>query len=150
MLSTTSAYALRALGRLAQEPPGTSLLGRVLAREAHVPEQYLPKLMLPLRHAGLVGSARGTGGGYRLERAANHICLLEVVEVFEGPLGRPFCLLGMNPLCTETNSCAAHREWKRVRDEFVQFLTQTTIGDLSVSAPGRAVEFTGNGPGGQP
>lgn len=146
MLSTTSAYALRALGRLAREPQGGSLLGRDLAREAHVPEQYLPKLMLMLRHAGLVGAARGTGGGYRLERAPKQIRLLEVVEVFDGPLGEPGCLLGVNPVCGETNACAAHAAWKRVRDEYMQFLAQTTIEDLAASASGHAMEF----PGGQP
>jgi Rrf2 family protein len=145
MLSTTSTYALRALSRLAREPLGDPMLGRDLARDAHVPEQYLPKLMLTLRHAGLVGAARGTGGGYHLERAPRQIRLLEVVEAFDGPLGEPGCLLGVNPVCVETNSCAAHVAWKRVRDEYVRFLTQTTIEDLAASV-GRAIEF----PGGQP
>jgi len=68
VLSSTSHYALRALGRLAQEPQGRSVLGRNLAREAHVPPQYLSKIMLMLRNAGLVDAARGTRGGYRLLR----------------------------------------------------------------------------------
>lgn len=148
MLSTTSAYALRALSRLAREPQGGSLLGRDLAREARVPVQYLQKIMVMLRHAGLVGTARGTGGGYHLERAASEIRLAEVVEVFEGPLGRPICLLGVNPVCTETSSCTAHAVWKKVREEYVHFLARTTIQDIAASASRCVV--VANGTGGQP
>ncbi|HXE89431.1 MAG TPA: Rrf2 family transcriptional regulator [Terriglobales bacterium] len=150
MLSTTSTYALRALSRLALEPEGGSLLGRDLAREAHVPEQYLPKLMLVLRHAGLVGAARGTGGGYHLERSPRQIRLLEVVEAFEGPVGEPGCLLGVNPVCMETNPCAGHTAWKRVRDEYLRFLTQTTIEDLAARKPERWMPVKDPGSGGQP
>ncbi|HSA91751.1 MAG TPA: Rrf2 family transcriptional regulator [Terriglobales bacterium] len=138
MISATSRYAMRALIRLAQERPGAWSLGRDLAREAHVPEQYLPKLMLMLRHAGLVAASRGTRGGYRLDRPAAEIHLRDVVEVFEGPLEQPDCLLGVNPECTDDRPCSAHAPWKKLRDAYVQFLSGTTIGDLAASAPSPA------------
>ena len=139
MLSSTSHYALRALGRLAQEPQGRSVLGRNLAREAHVPPQYLSKIMGMLRHAGLVDAARGTKGGYRLTRPAAEIRLREVVEVFEGSVDRPECLLGVNPECSDTSPCSAHAPWKRLRDAYVQFLEETTVGNLAASS-GNATE----------
>lgn len=134
MLSSTSHYALRALGRLAQEPQGRSLLGRNLAREAHVPPQYLSKIMLMLRNAGLVDAARGTRGGYRLLRPAAEIRLRDIVEIFEGPLDRPNCLLGVNPECSDANPCPAHPSWKKLRDAYLQFLEETTVGNFVAGA----------------
>ncbi|MGH9603892.1 MAG: RrF2 family transcriptional regulator [Terriglobales bacterium] len=135
MFSTTSEYAMRALSRLAREPQGGSVLGRHLAREANVPLQYLPKIMLMLRHAGLVAAARGTKGGYSLQRPASEILLRDVVEIFEGPIDRPECLLGMNPECSDARPCSAHAPWKRLRDAYVEFLVGTTISDLAAGPP---------------
>jgi len=110
------------------------VLGRHLAREANVPLQYLPKIMLMLRHAGLVTATRGTKGGYSLLRPAGEIRLGDVVEVFEGPVGRPECLLGVNAECSDARPCSAHAPWKRLRDAYVEFLVGTTIRDLATSA----------------
>ena len=126
---------MRALSRLAREPHGGSVLGRHLAREANVPLQYLPKIMLMLRHAGLVAATRGTKGGYSLQRPAGEIRLRDVVEVFEGSIDRPECLLGVNPECSDVRPCSAHAPWKKLRDAYVEFLVGTTIRDLVASPP---------------
>ena len=44
---------------------------------------YLEQLFGPMRRAGLVASARGPGGGYRLTRSAAEITIAEVVEAVE-------------------------------------------------------------------
>jgi Rrf2 family iron-sulfur cluster assembly transcriptional regulator len=129
MLSGTSQHALRALSRLAENQHG-HVLGRELAREARVPPQYLSKIMLMLRNAGLVDTARGVKGGYRLLRPAQQIRLREIVEIFEGPLDRPNCLLGVRPDCSDANPCPAHPSWKKLREAYTQFLEGTTIGDF--------------------
>jgi Rrf2 family protein len=67
MLSITSQYALRALSHLARQS-GEAVLGRDLARSVEIPANYLSKVLLTLRNAGLVATARGSGGGYRLSR----------------------------------------------------------------------------------
>lgn len=137
MLSSTSQHALRALSRLAQNPHG-HVLGRDLAREARVPPQYLSKIMLMLRHAGLVDAARGIKGGYRLLRPAQQIQLREIVEIFEGPLDRPNCLLGVKPDCSDSNPCPAHPAWKKLREAYLQFLEETTIATFLANAGGVA------------
>ena len=70
MLSTTSQYAIRALSHLARMQHGEAVLGRDLAERASVPVNYLSKIMLVMRNAGLVQATRGAGGGYRLARPA--------------------------------------------------------------------------------
>ena len=131
MLSTTSEYALRALTRLAQLTRGEAILGRDLANDAGVPQQYLAKIMLSLRNAGLVLATRGTGGGYMLLRPADAVHLIDIVSLFEGPSAWPKCLLRAGRQCSSKNSCTAHVHWGKVRDGYLQFLEQTTLDDIS-------------------
>lgn len=131
MISTTSEYALRALSYLASQRDGNSVLGRDLAREADVPANYLSKILLSLRRAGLVSTVRGTGGGYRLRRAPQRIRLSQIVDLFDGVANREGCVLGRNHRCDDDNSCSAHQAWHEVRAAYNHFLTATTLADIS-------------------
>ena len=71
MISTTSEYALRALARLALLSNGSTMLARDLAEDAGIPRNYLSKVLLALRNAGILDSTRGSGGGYRLRKPAS-------------------------------------------------------------------------------
>lgn len=131
MLSTTSEYALRALTLLARVPRGRWMLGRELATAADIPPQYLSKIMLSLRNAGLVAATRGTGGGYCLLRPADAIHLVDVVQLFDGQVEQPRCLLGPQRDCSEKHPCTAHSSWGRVRDAYRDFLEATTLQQIS-------------------
>ena len=130
MLSTTSQYALRALARLAAEPDRAAVLGRDLARECQIPANYLSKLLWQLKNAGLLTTARGSGGGYKLERPPEQIRLIDIVEVFDALQARPSCVLGQGE-CTEQDACSAHHAWKVVRITYLDFLDSTTLADIS-------------------
>lgn len=135
MLSTTSQYALRALVRLAAEPEGAAVLGRDLARECDIPANYLSKILWQLRNSGLVSTTRGSGGGYKLERPADQIRLLDIVEVFEALHARPTCLLGKGE-CSDADACSAHHAWKKVRKTYVDFLEANKLADIAPKADG--------------
>lgn len=129
MLSTTSQYALRALSCLAGNPDSVTL-GRDLSARTGVPATYLAKIMLALRHAGIVTATRGSHGGYCLARPPSSIKLMEVVELFEGESARPRCLLG-HADCSDRHPCPAHALWKDVRAHYIAFLEQTSVADIS-------------------
>ena len=131
MLSATSEYALRALSRLAQLSRGEAILGRDLSKSTGVPQQYLAKIMLSLRNAGLVLAARGTGGGYMLLRPADAIHLIDVVSLFEGPSAWPHCLLRGEKKCSSDKPCTAHAHWSKVRNGYLEFLERTTLLDIT-------------------
>ena len=100
MLSTTSQYALRALCLLARRS-GASVLGRDLAQSVEIPANYLSKVLLSLRNAGLVETSRGSGGGYRLRKAPDKIYLIDVVELFEEiSITQPSCFLRSSRACS--------------------------------------------------
>ncbi len=134
MLSVTAEYALRALTHLAQQSRDSSISGKQLAEKTRVPANYLSKILLSLRNAGFVATARGSGGGYWLVRPPGSIYLIEVVTLFDGP-AKPSCLLGVNERCDDRKPCSAHAAWRNVRLYYEQFLATTTLADI---AAGRA------------
>jgi Rrf2 family iron-sulfur cluster assembly transcriptional regulator len=133
MLSTTAQYALRALSQLAAMPPDQRVLGRELATRSGVPANYLSKLLLTLGNAGLIEASRGTGGGYRLARKPERVFLAEIVELIDGGVARPQCLLGLREDCSDADPCCAHQSWRGAKQYFLKFLKNTTLADISGS-----------------
>jgi Rrf2 family iron-sulfur cluster assembly transcriptional regulator len=134
MLSITSQYALRALSHLARQE-GEAVLGRDLARSVEIPANYLSKVLLTLRNAGLVDTARGSGGGYRLRRPATDIRLIDIVELFEEvSRTRLTCFLGRTRACSETKPCTAHSAWKGLEAEYLKFLVSTPLSAIAGTA----------------
>ena len=133
MLSITSQYALRALSHLARQTEG-AVLGRDLAQSVEIPANYLSKVLLVLRNAGLVDTTRGSGGGYRLRRPANEIRLIDVVELFEeiSP-PKPSCFLGRTRACSNTEPCTAHSTWKGLQASYLGFLVSTPLSAIAGS-----------------
>jgi Rrf2 family iron-sulfur cluster assembly transcriptional regulator len=78
-LSTRGRYAVMAMVELAARQPAgeaeaacptrSQVSLAEIAQAQHLSLAYLEQLFGPLRRAGLVASARGPGGGYRLARA---------------------------------------------------------------------------------
>jgi len=131
MLSVTSQYALRALSHLARQS-GEPILGRDLAQSVAIPANYLSKVLLILRNAGLVETARGSGGGYRLGKPAKDIHLIDVVELFEEiSRSKPGCFLGGKRACSETKPCTAHSTWKGLQSAYLGFLISTSLSAIA-------------------
>jgi Rrf2 family protein len=131
MLSTTSQYALRALCHLARQS-GRAVLGRDLAQSVEIPANYLSKVLLTLRNAGLVDTSRGSNGGYRLRKPADQIYLIDVVELFE-EISRtdPPCFLGRTRVCSETTPCTAHATLRGLLAEHLSFLVSTPLSTIA-------------------
>jgi Rrf2 family protein len=137
MLTVTTEYALRALSELSRSPRGTAVLGRDLAKTARVPAKYLSKIMLSLRNAGMVGTTRGLGGGYRLLRSPEAVRLSDVIRIFEGASSKPTCLMDSTHKCSDNHPCAAHPRFHDVQMAYHQFLRETTLFDLAENGKAR-------------
>jgi Rrf2 family transcriptional regulator, iron-sulfur cluster assembly transcription factor len=131
MLSTTAQYALRALSHLAAAAPDEQIRGRELAARSGVPANYLSKLLLTLGNAGLIEANRGTGGGYRLARKPHTVSLAEVVELIDGGVAQPQCLLGLQAVCSDATPCCAHQSWRGAKQAYQDFLHRTTLADIA-------------------
>ena len=144
MLTITSQYALRALTHLARHA-GEPILGRDLARSGEIPANYLSKVLLTLRNAGLVDTTRGSGGGYRLGRSADEIYLIDVVELFEEiSRTKPPCFLGQTRKCSDSTPCSAHSTWRGVQVAYLKFLVSTPLSQI-VGNPEEVWSSSGRG-----
>lgn len=110
-LSRLADYAVLSMTAAARRGAGATLSATALARETHLPLPTAQKLLQRLAHAGLMQSARGVGGGFRLARAAEDISLADIVEAIEGPIGMTGCAHGE---CSLNHGCAVKPHWSEV------------------------------------
>ena len=91
-LSRTVGYALQATLQLAQVDSEVPVPCSKLAAKGKMPERFLLQILRNLVAHGILGSSRGVDGGYVLERTADEISLLDVIEAVDGPMtsGMPF------------------------------------------------------------
>lgn len=100
-----------------------------IAQAQHLSLAYLEQLFGPLRRAGLVASARGPGGGYRLARAAARISISEIVGAVDEPLHATRCEEGA-PGCLAGQRCLTHDLWAELGDQIRLFLEGVTLADV--------------------
>lgn len=129
MLSQTCGYALRAVTYIAQHGTEGPVLAKDIAEQSDVPLRYLQKVLRDLVRSGVLASARGIGGGFRLGRDAKDIRLADVLIPFDDILPRTACPFG-NPECGVSDPCPIHDRWLGVVTVYKTFLETTTIGDL--------------------
>ncbi len=134
--SLSSKYAILALVRLAASGGGPVTV-RDLATGGPVPEPYLAKLVPALVRAGLLGSARGRGGGISLARPPEEISLAEIIRTTDGEAVFQECPFDVDP-CPGNPACPLSPVWDPLRDELGSFLERTTIASLATRVTGKA------------
>src|SRR3972149_5125395 len=83
-ISAKGGYATRAVLDLAlQRERGLTPIQEIAARQG-IPQRYLEQVLLALKRAGLLGSKRGSTGGYHLTRPADAITVGDVPRAGEG------------------------------------------------------------------
>lgn len=79
-------YGLAALLELAKNYEARPIQIRDIAKAQNIPQNYLEHLLIKLKDANLVESARGRKGGYKLKSLANKIRVLDLIEGLEGQI----------------------------------------------------------------
>jgi FeS assembly SUF system regulator len=105
-LTSLSDYAVVLLAAAARYPDGARLSATLLATETGVPLPTAQKLTGRLAAAGLLVTARGAGGGFRLARDAATISLADIVEAVEGPIAMTTCVDTARHDCALEGACA--------------------------------------------
>jgi Rrf2 family transcriptional regulator, cysteine metabolism repressor len=93
VITTKSAFAVRALAELARRGPDPVPIGEIAARR-DIPPPFLESLFVALRRGGILQSQRGVKGGYSFARAPETVTVLEVVELLEGEVGAGSASMG--------------------------------------------------------
>ena len=80
MISTRGRYAIRILLDLAEHRNGAYIPMKEVAARQDISLKYIEKMMPALKSAGLIDSAHGIGGGYRLTRDPDQYTLWEILS----------------------------------------------------------------------
>ena len=130
-LTTRGHYSVKALLDLSLQPDYGPASVRAIAQRQDLPSPYLEKLLIQLRHAGLVHSVRGAHGGYRLARATAAISLGQILEAV-GETIEP--LPHHNPNHQQAEDWVTLTLWKRLHQKLKEALYSISLADLYYDA----------------
>jgi Rrf2 family protein len=145
-ITSQEEYGLRCLLRLAKAGEGQSLTLPEVAGAEGLSVPYAAKLLSVLRHAGLIDSARGRTGGYRLAKSPTEIGLGSLLLTLGEPLfDEPsYCERHAGPAaggnCVHTGSCSLRGLWNTLEHWLRAALDQITLADL-LQSEGRIAEL---------
>ena len=130
-LSTKGRYAVMAMVDLARNSGGKSVALNDIAVRQEISLSYLEQLFAKLRRGGLVISARGPGGGYRLARSAAETRIADIILAVDEPIKATRCELGSPKGCTgHQGRCVTHDLWEELGRQIQIFLSAVTLDDV--------------------
>ncbi len=136
-ISSQEEYGLRCLLRLAEaEEKGESLTIHDVAASEGLSPAYVAKLLAVLRHAGLIESARGRAGGYRLGASPADVRLGKVLAALGEPLFEEpaYCERHKGSeadgQCVHMGSCNLRALWHTLETWMRRALDGITLADL--------------------
>lgn len=128
-MTTRGRYGVHAMYDLALHFADGPRPIKAIAESQSIPEAYLEQLFAALRRGGLIASARGAQGGYRLTRAPEEITVGDVLRCLEGGLGLVECV-EEEALCGKACACPSRFVWLRIRDGLNAIVDGITLQDM--------------------
>ena len=130
--SKASAYAIRAVTRLALLRPDGYVRLEEICQDDVLPHDYMAKIFLELVRQRLLISAKGRGGGFALTREPAKVSLLDIVAVIDGTEWLDACTVGMGE-CNAKQPCPVHDHFELLRQDLRSFLERTTLADSTAA-----------------
>jgi Rrf2 family protein len=132
-ISAKGEYGIMAALDLALANGTAPIQAKTIAERQGIPVRFLEHVLRELRHAGLVESARGAHGGYRLALPASKIRLGDVIQAVEGPIALTTHAAprGRNGNGHHTlHGSLVQGVWDEVKVSVLETLNRTTLADL--------------------
>jgi Rrf2 family iron-sulfur cluster assembly transcriptional regulator len=127
-LTTKGRYAVTAMLDLALHAKEKPITLADISQRQGISLSYLEQLFSRMRKQGLVASARGPGGGYRLSRDANEINVAQVIAAVDEKVSVTRCE-GRGD-CHNGGPCLTHELWCNLSDQIYDFLNGISLGNL--------------------
>ncbi len=127
-LTTKGRYAVTAMLDLALNADDAPIALSDISVRQEISLSYLEQLFSRLRKCGLVSSARGPGGGYRLGKEAEEISVADVISAVDESVDATRC--GGLRNCKGKNRCLTHDLWEDLSSEIFSFLNDISLAEL--------------------
>jgi len=101
-----------------------------IAQAQEIPRKFLENILIDLKRAGIVRSARGSGGGYQLAHPPGEVSLADIIRAVEGPIAT---VRDARPEELRYHDAAEHlgEVWVAVRASLRAVLEEVTLGDVA-------------------
>ena len=117
-VSTKTRYSLRIMLQLAEAlASGIAVKGKEIVSQQAITEPYMEQIMIKLRKVGWVITERGCNGGYKLNVAPEKLSILDLIELFEGPLELVSCSEEKKK-CIRFDKCKTATPWRMLAESF--------------------------------
>jgi len=133
-LNTKGRYAVMAMADLAKNQGEAAVPLSQIAERQQLSLSYLEQIFLRLRRAGLVDSARGRTGGYRLGRTAAEIPVGEIMAAVEEETRMTRCMDG-GIGCLGEERCLTHKLWCGLGGHIAAFLWSVSLAEVLDGIP---------------
>lgn len=127
-LTTKGRYAVTAMLDLAINYKDGPITLSDISKRQGISLSYLEQLFSKLRKNGLVDSARGPGGGYRLSRGAHEVAVADVITAVDEKIDVTRCDGKGN--CQDGQPCLTHELWQDLSGQIYDFLNGISLGQL--------------------
>ncbi len=135
VLSQKAQYAVRASFELAKRYGSGPVTAGSIAEAQCIPGRFLENILGQLRQAGVVESARGKEGGYRLARAPRQVSVGQVIRLIQGPLTVVECSgagegSGSGCECAVRTGCVLLPMWEKAHGAMMEVFDEASLEDL--------------------
>lgn len=130
MISSKGRYALRVMLDMAQQRDAGYIRLSDVAQRQGISRKYLESIMGALNKSGLVESALGKSGGYRLTRDPADYSAGEILRAAEGELIPVSCLAREGHKCDRAGLCFALPFWKGLEEQINAYVDSFSLQDL--------------------
>lgn len=128
-IGTRTRYGLRALIEIATNGINGGILQKDISLHQSLSNKYLDQIIHGLKSSGLIANVKGKKSGYRLNRDAEKITLLDVHNALEPGLFIVECLApGCH--CERTDDCPAYEVWGDLNKMIIQYMKNHTLADV--------------------
>lgn len=125
-------YALRALVAMAalrKETGGKPVSAERISREEGLPLLFMRRLLQKMAREKILHSRRGKNGGFSFARSPETITVLEVMEIFQGPVDLTNCFLRKDA-CLHRGYCRLRARLLDVNSRLRVELGRVSVADI--------------------
>jgi Rrf2 family protein len=127
LITRNTDYALRAICYIAKQNKIVTV--RELVRVLGVPRPFMRKILQRLNKVKILESYKGQGGGFKLKLPPKNILVIQIMRIFQGPVGLSECFLKRN-ICPNKGKCVLRKKIHRIENSALRQLSQINIASL--------------------
>ena len=129
-VSSRGRYALRIMIDLALNDNGEFISLKDIAERTGISMKYSEQIVSLLNKAGLLQTARGNNGGYKLNRKPERYVVGDILRASEGDLAPIGCLEEDAEACDKKDKCQTLEFWEGLDKAINDYVDSKTLADF--------------------